>query len=66
MGEAGFAAAAARLAGVAGAMLGWAPETFWRATPEELGTVLRALAGPQAEGLGRDDLKRLMEADGDG
>lgn len=66
MADARFGEAAARLAGVAGAMLGWAPETFWRATPEELGTVLRALEGPQADGLGTDALKRMMEADGDG
>ena len=31
-----FAEAAARLAGMAGAVLGWSPDRFWRATPAEL------------------------------
>jgi uncharacterized phage protein (TIGR02216 family) len=43
-----FADAAARLAGVAGAVLGWRPDEFWRATPEELGAILAALV-PEAE-----------------
>ncbi|MFM6853885.1 MAG: phage tail assembly chaperone [Sphingopyxis sp.] len=38
-----FAHHAARLAGVAGALLGWRPDEFWRATPEELIVVLAAL-----------------------
>lgn len=40
-----FAISAARLAGVAGALLGWRPDEFWCATPEELAGVLAALAG---------------------
>ena len=40
-----FGASAARLAGLAGALLHWRPDTFWAATPQELGCVLRALAG---------------------
>ena len=44
-----FADAAVRLAGVAGALLGWTPDAFWRATPAELGAVLRVVAG---EGTG--------------
>ena len=43
-----FADKAARLAGIAGALAGWRPDEFWRATPAELETVLAALAGPQA------------------
>jgi hypothetical protein len=43
-----FATSAARLAGVAGALLGWRPADFWAATPAELEAVLAALAGPQA------------------
>jgi uncharacterized phage protein (TIGR02216 family) len=39
------AAAAARLAGLAGALLGWRPEEFWRATPAELAAILAAFAG---------------------
>jgi hypothetical protein len=44
-----FAAAAGRLAGLAGALAGWRPDEFWRATPQELETVLIALAGPEEE-----------------
>lgn len=40
-----FAQAAARLAGLAGALLGWRPDDFWAATPEELAGVLAALTG---------------------
>lgn len=40
-----FAECAVRLAGVAGALAGWPPDIFWRATPAELETVLVALAG---------------------
>src|SRR3546814_13086665 len=44
-----FFKAAARLAGVAGWLLGWRPEEFWRATPAELESVLRAARGAEAE-----------------
>jgi len=40
-----FAERAGRLAGLAGALAGWRPDEFWRATPQELETVLAALAG---------------------
>lgn len=43
-----FADSAARLAGSAGAMLGWAPCVFWAATPAELAGIFQAL-GPSAE-----------------
>ena len=55
-----FSEAAARLAGLAGALLGWRPDEFWKATPAELAAVLEALAPPGAEAPGRDDLARLM------
>lgn len=57
-----FADAAARLAGVAGLLLGWRPEEFWRATPEELAAVLRAAGGGDEAGAGVDgaELRRLM------
>ncbi len=42
---AAFAERAVRLAGIAGALAGWAPDIFWRATPAELEAVLVALAG---------------------
>jgi uncharacterized phage protein (TIGR02216 family) len=45
-----FAERAIRLAGLAGALLGWRPDEFWRATPAELETILAALAGPQGAG----------------
>ena len=34
--------AAARLAGLAGAVLGWRPGEFWDATPAELAALLKA------------------------
>ena len=43
-----FAESAARLAGFAGAVLGWAPDAFWAATPVELASVVRALVGDEA------------------
>jgi Phage tail assembly chaperone protein, TAC len=44
-----FADRATRLSGIAGALAGWRPDEFWRATPAELEAVLTALAGPGAE-----------------
>jgi uncharacterized phage protein (TIGR02216 family) len=56
-----FSQNAARLAGLAGALFGWLPEEFWRATPAELGAVLEAMAGPQSDSASRSDLERLMQ-----
>jgi len=56
-----FAQCAARLAGLAGALLGWRPDEFWRATPAELDAVLGALSGPREAGVSRGDLAGLME-----
>lgn len=56
-----FSEAAARLAGLAGALLGWRPDEFWRATPAELGAVLEAMLGPESETASRSDLERLMQ-----
>ncbi|MEO7178626.1 MAG: phage tail assembly chaperone [Allosphingosinicella sp.] len=56
-----FSEAAGRLAGLAGALLGWRPVEFWRSTPAELGTVLEAMMGPGEEPAERSDLERLME-----
>ncbi len=61
-----FAACAARLAGLAGALLGWRPGEFWAATPAELAAVLEAMMPPGAEGLGAAELARLMERFPDG
>lgn len=43
-----FAAQALRLAGLSGALLGWRPDEFWRATPAELATIFAALLPDQA------------------
>jgi uncharacterized phage protein (TIGR02216 family) len=56
-----FSEAAGRLAGLAGALLGWRPEEFWRATPAELGAVLGAMAGTGEPAAERCDLERLMQ-----
>lgn len=62
-----FAGAAARLAGLAGGLLGWRPGEFWRSTPTELAAVLEAVApaGPN-EPVGTAELARLMEMFPDG
>ena len=61
-----FSEAAARLAGMAGALLGWRPDEFWTATPAELAAVVAALAGEARPVAGADDLARLMEIYPDG
>ena len=56
-----FFKAAARLAGVAGWLLGWRPDEFWRSTPVELEAVLRAARGEEEPEVGMDkgELERL-------
>ncbi|EZP66353.1 hypothetical protein BV96_04567 [Sphingomonas paucimobilis] len=56
-----FFKTAARLAGVAGWLLGWRPDEFWRSTPVELEAVLRAARGEdEAEGgMDAGELERL-------
>lgn len=63
-----FADGAARLAGLAGALLGWRPDEFWRATPAELAAVIGALggSGPAGAAAARGDLARLQEMFPDG
>jgi uncharacterized phage protein (TIGR02216 family) len=61
-----FAAAAGRLAGMAGVAFGWTPDAFWRATPAELGALVQAVRGDEPEALGAGELARLMEAFPDG
>jgi uncharacterized phage protein (TIGR02216 family) len=63
-----FRDAAGKLAGLAGALLGWRPDEFWNATPAELAAVLLALSWPGGEPgpATRDDLARLMERFPDG
>jgi uncharacterized phage protein (TIGR02216 family) len=60
-----FVEAAMRLAGLAGALLGWRPDEFWAATPAELGAVIGALV-PESDGVGRSELERLMALYPDG
>lgn len=61
-----FCTAAGRLAGLAGAVLGWRPDEFWRATPAELAAVLGALAGEVTPPPEAGDMARLMEMFPDG
>ena len=61
-----FGDAAARLAGLAGMLLGWRPDEFWRATPAELGAVLAAVPALDSATASRADLARLMERFPDG
>ena len=63
-----FSRSATRLAGFAGAVLGWSPGAFWRATPAELETVARALAGGGEDLLppGADVIAKMREAYPDG
>lgn len=51
---------------MAGALLGWRPEEFWRATPAELAAVLGALAGGGGAPVTSDELARLKEMFPDG
>lgn len=63
-----FGDSATRLAGVTGWLLGWRPEEFWRATPAELTTVLRAAEGRDGGEVppDADTLARLKEMFPDG
>ncbi|MBN8816270.1 MAG: phage tail assembly chaperone [Sphingomonas sp.] len=58
-----FADVAKRLAGLAGLMFGWSPDTFWAATPAELAVLVTAAMGEQAAPV---DLAGLMEMFPDG
>ena len=61
-----FSEAAARLAGLAGALLGWRPEDFWRSTPAELAGVLGALTGGGTAPITGEELAGLKERFPDG
>jgi len=58
-----FVANATRLAGHAGLLFGWPPDTFWAATPAELAALVGAAAGEVPAPV---DLAALMEAFPDG
>lgn len=59
-----FGPGALHLAGLAGRLLGWRPDEFWRATPAELAAIL-APAAESAAPLTRMDLSRMMEREND-
>ena len=61
-----FAEAAGRLAGLAGAVFGWRPDDFWRATPEELATLVRACAPEAATPPDAATIAAMQEAFPDG
>ena len=61
-----FSDAAARLAGTAGALLGWRPDEFWNATPAELAAILDALTSEETPPASAADLARLKELFPDG
>ena len=61
-----FSDGAGRLAGLAGALIGWRPDEFWRATPAELAAILGTLSGEGGPAASRDDIARLMEMFPDG
>jgi uncharacterized phage protein (TIGR02216 family) len=61
-----FSDSASRLAGIAGALLGWRPDEFWNATPAELAAVLGAMSGGDAPAGDAADLARLKEKFPDG
>ena len=61
-----FAQGAGRLAGQAGAVLGWSPDAFWAATPADLAAVVAAIAGEAADPPDAVTIARLKEAFPDG
>lgn len=61
-----FASAASRLAGLAGALLGWRPDAFWNATPAELETILAAMTPSGNEAADQILVARLKEQFPDG
>ena len=58
-----FGASAARLGGQAALLLGWMPDAFWAATPEELATVLSAMRQPEGGTMDKRTFEKMMEAD---
>jgi len=57
---------AGRLAGLAGVLIGWRPQDFWRATPAELAAVLGAMEPESEDAISAKDLASLMEQFPDG
>jgi hypothetical protein len=61
-----FGEAAKRLAGQAALLIGWTPDIFWAATPEELAAIVAAAAPPPAGGIDRNILTAMMEREAHG
>jgi Phage tail assembly chaperone protein, TAC len=63
-----FTMSAQRLAGLAGWLLHWTPDTFWAATPAELLSIFAAVAAPDFDTMPPDraTLARLKEMYPDG
>ena len=61
-----FSDDAAKLAGLAGALLGWRPDEFWAATPAELAAILAALSPESAAPPDPAIFARLKEQFPDG
>jgi hypothetical protein len=61
-----WAEAAAHLAGLTAALLGWRPDEFWNATPAELATILAALSREQGDAADGALIARLKEQFPDG
>ncbi len=64
--EARFGEAATRLAGQSALLIGWTPDTFWAATPEELAAIVTAAAPPAGDGMDRKTITAMMERDAHG
>ena len=60
-----FAAGARRLAGVSARTLGWLPDIFWSATPEDLALSL-GTHDPAAAPPSRAEIAAMMERDRNG
>lgn len=60
-----LAGQAVRLFPLATRALGWAPDTFWAATPADLAMALADPAAPPS-GLTRAELDRMLETDDHG
>jgi hypothetical protein len=61
-----FGRVAVKLAGAAALMFGWAPETFWNATPAELGALIDPLKSEAGLPLADAEMARLKELFPDG
>ena len=58
-----LAARIPRLAALSAQVLGWSPDTFWRATPADLALALSDPHTPIDAPLSRTDLETLLEQD---